>query len=187
MLLPRLVRASGCGLAMINDINGNPVIRAVYSFPNTASGGTGLSLASPTTAHGPRIEEAKLCLLALTLTEDETVFASLWEGLGESLVIQDGSKRTFGSIRPQTQEAGLALEILTATGSQMHVDAFGAEGLRITDCEGILVALVLTDAISEQPDRRAVRIGPKTDAGLVVLALLATDLLKGAGTEELNR
>jgi len=185
MLLPRLVRESGSGDAMITGLDGTTVIKAVYCFPNMASDGTGPLLGSPTSAHVLSIEETKPCLILAEAKED-TVFATCWRGPGESMVIQDGSNELFGSIVPQTPESGMALKIMTPTGLQMHVCVCGDKELKVTDHEGCLVALALTDAISAQLDRCAIRVGALTDAGLVVLALLAFDLLKSAGTQSLN-
>jgi len=176
LLLPELVRESGSGGVMINDINGIPVLKTVYAFPpNWVSAPTSLSLPSPTSASGRGSEEMKPCLMLLTLTEDESAFASCREGLVGSLVIQDGSNRPFGSIRPHSEKAGIAFEILTNTGLQMHI----SEELSITDRENRVVALTEPS----QSGRRLVRIGPFTDAGLVVLAILATDLLKSGSVQ----
>jgi len=178
LLLPRLKRGHGTGKAMVCDVNGEPVMKAVYSFPNMISACTSPSQGSMASIRG--VEEAKPCLMLLTLAEDETVFASCTQSPVGSLVIQDSKSRAFGSIRPQSQQMniGMIWEIMTGKGNMHYVSSLIAEELNITDREGRLVAM--TEAVSGRPDTRAVRIGPFADAGLVVLALLAIDILKGA-------
>jgi len=180
--MPRLVKETGSGSTVINDLNGFPVLKATYTFPNQAEDTTAVR-SFPASARGA--EEAMPCLVLRALTEDETVFASCREGLSGALVIHDGSNRPFGSLRPRAGKVGVAYEIMTATGSQVHISTSAGEELSLTDRDGRVVAL--TEARREQPDQRAVRVGPFTDAGLVVLSLLAIDLLKGARTEAFHR
>jgi len=181
LLLPRMERESSRGGATINDLNGIPVLKAEYRFPNRASDRARLSLGSHAGARGQSVDEAKPCLLLLTLTEDETVFASCRESSRGSLLIQDSSNRVFGEIRPQAPEVGMGCEIRFGSGSIMHVAKTAADEVSITDHYGRVVAL--TELISKQPEQHAVRVGPFTDAGLVVLVLLAVELLKHAHAE----
>jgi len=174
LLLPRLVRENGSGTLMITDLHGTPVIKAIYHFPDRALDSASLRQDSPASAHGQNVEEAKPCLMLLALSTDEVAFASCRQGPSGSLVIHHGSNRPYGWIQLQTQEA---FEIMSATGLQMHICVCSAQEYNMTDREGRLVAMTDT---SRGPNQRAVRIGTCTDAGLVLLALLAADMLKGA-------
>jgi len=120
-----------------------------------------------------------------TLTEDESILASCREGLSGALVIHDGSNRPFGLLQPRAGKVGSAYEIITVAGLQVHISMSTGEELSLTDCDGRVVAV--TEPRSDPPDHRVVRVGPLTDAGLVVMSLLAIDLLTGARTEAFHR
>jgi len=181
-----LVRETGSGSAVINDLNGFPVLKALYNFPDQAEDGTLPKARSiPASPRGLTTEEVRPCLVLVALTEDETIFASCRAGLSGAFVIHDASNRPFGSLRPRAGKVAMAYEIITATGSQVHISTSAGEELSITDRDGRVVAL--TEQRGGQLDQRAVRVGPFTDAGLVVMSLLAIDLLKGARTDAFHR
>jgi len=186
LLMPRLVQESGSGGTVITDLNSFPVLKATYSFPNQAENGTLTPARSfPASARGLTTEDAELCLALRTLTEDESILASCREGLSGALVIHDGSNRPFGLLQPRAGKVGSAYEIITVAGLQVHISMSTGEELSLTDCDGRVVAV--TEPRSDPPDHRVVRVGPLTDAGLVVMSLLAIDLLTGARTEAFHR
>jgi len=180
--MPRLVQSIGSGGTVINDLNGFPVVKATYNLLNQAEDGARTPARSfPANARGLTTEDEQPCITLRDLNEDEIIFGSCRGASSGVLVIHDSSNQPFGSLRPRAGRVGSAWEIVTATGSQVHISMSTGEELSFSDCDGREVAL--TEPRSEEPDQRAVRVGPFADAGLVVLSLLTIDLLTGARNE----
>lgn len=166
LLVPRITNRNpgASGSVTIDDSRGVAVFVAKFSL--SAPG-------MPDSMDGRRLE--------LRSAVDDIVFAYCRDVDGSSggsglpgLSMFNASDQFFGVLRPDSRELRGGYSILCAQGSMVYFRGdltFG--NMNASDDRGRLLGM--TETTNQQ--RRAVRIGPRVDAGLITLALLGIDML----------
>lgn len=156
LLVPRLdPQAVSCE---VTDSHRVPVFRVAYRHPSK------------------KIADGSKCLVLKSYADDNAVFAFCCLGYNGSLTILDAGGTPFGLIRGSKQGGKKgSFEVETRLGTQIQVSLTDDNELAIVDRRGRTIAL--TEYVPKNTQKRMVRIGPFVDAGLITLAVLASDLL----------
>jgi len=124
------------------------------------------------------------CRLALYSALGEAVFASVRDVKADSggdiamLTFHHQSGAIFGEIHPDNMEAGTRYTVVSCRGARIHIyDNKPLGSMNATDEHGRLLAIAEPRTHGANNMVRSLRIGPLVDAGLIVLALLGSDLL----------
>jgi len=137
----------------VTDSHRVPVFRVAYRYASS------------------KTPKATKCLVLKSYSDDNARFATCSRGPNGSLTILDASDVPFGLIRGCKG----GFEVETRLGMQVRVGFTDRTNVEIVDRRGRTIALTESDPGNSQ--KRMVRIGPFVDAGLVTLAVLASDLL----------
>lgn len=165
-LLVPLTAPSGCGSAItIRDLHEVPVCKAAVSTAKSS---------------GRRV--------VLSSATGDAVIAFCSEAGADSdagLTLFDRSERALATLRADGPRHADGYSVVSAYGGwRMHFRGNPAgHDLNARDDQGSLLATIGAHGVAH----RSVRIGPRVDAGLMVLALLGIDLLQLIGSEDEGR
>jgi len=117
-------------------------------------------------------EQQRLTLLSAS---GEVVFAFCRDGAGpRSLTMHRHTEELFGTLVGQSEQSGGAYVL--RCGRDAEIRFSGHQRLQAIDNHARLLAMA--EPLSDKPQCRSVRIGPKVDAGLVVLCMLGINCLE---------
>jgi len=164
LLVPHLAPRAVSTQVTIEDIERTPALKAVFHLP-TQDG---------------------RCLILADVDETSNMFAYCVRDFSNlALTIYGAEERHFGLIRLRGSKPSAGFEVITRKQAQLHIRcATSGEPRTFTDGHGRLLAVA--EPLPDEHSLRVVRIGPGVDAGLVVLATLASDLLKAMLALEAN-
>lgn len=162
LLVPQLVPSSISCQVTIEDQERTPALQALFCLPN---------------------QEGR-CLTLSDVNEAGNMFAFCQRDFSHvALTIYDAKERHFGLIRMRGSKPGAGYEVITRTRAQLQLRC-AVDGEPRTFTDGLGRLLAVAEPVPDEQALRVVRIGPGVDAGLVILATLASDLLSGLADVE---
>jgi len=173
LMVPRLEPTSTGGHAMVCDAAGDPTLKVCFKLSALSDGRKKL----PATLAAPQHDE---CLVLYSVKEQETRLASCRSSFNsvfnDALTIHDAAGELFGLIRMRTGKLAGGFEAVADAGSHVYCSEKESGSLCMTDGQGR--ALAATKDSAMLPPCQLLQVKPGVDAGLLVLCILASDLLK---------